>query len=50
MQWFDSLETYAHGTSQNLVCKKEETKCSNVIKQYKHDELWWCYKRNYKRA
>ena len=29
-----SIETYAFG--MNLVCKKEEIKCSNIIKQYKN--------------
>ena len=31
----DSIETYAHGTSKNLVSEKEEIKCSNVIKHEK---------------
>ena len=35
MQSFDSIETYAYGTSKDLVCKKEEIKCSNIIKWYK---------------
>ena len=35
MQQIDSIETYAWGTTNDLVCKKEETKCKNVIKQYK---------------
>ena len=26
----DSIETYAHGTSKDLVCKKEKTKCNNI--------------------
>ena len=25
-------ETYAHGTSKDLLWRKEETKCNNVIK------------------
>ena len=29
----DSIETYAYGTSKDLVCKKEKTKCNNIIKQ-----------------
>ena len=28
-----SIETYAYGTSNDLVCKKEEIKCNNIIKQ-----------------
>ena len=34
-QSIDSIETYAHQTSKDLVCKKEEIKCNNIIKQYK---------------
>ena len=30
----DSIETYAYGTSTDLVCDKEEIKCNNIIKQY----------------
>ena len=33
MQSIDSIETYAYGTSKNLVCEKEEIKFSNIIKQ-----------------
>ena len=35
MQSTDSIEIYACGTSKDLVNKKEEFKCSNIIKQYK---------------
>ena len=35
MQYIDSIETYSHGISKDLVCKKEEIKCRNIIKQYK---------------
>ena len=35
IQSIDSIETYAKRASKDLVCKKEETKCSNIIKQYK---------------
>ena len=35
IQWINSIETYAHGTSKDLVCKKEEIKCNNM-KQYKN--------------
>ena len=36
MQPIDSIETYAHGTGNDLVCKKEEIKCNSIIKQYKN--------------
>ena len=36
MQSIDSIETNANGTSKSLVCKKEEIKCNNIIKQYKN--------------
>ena len=32
MQPIDSTEMEAHGTSKDLACKKEETKCNNVTK------------------
>ena len=36
MQSIDSIETYAYGTSKDLVSEKEEMKCSNIIiKRYK---------------
>ena len=35
MQSIDSIETYAHGTSRDLVSEKEEIKCNNTIKRYK---------------
>ena len=31
----DSIETYTYGTSQDLVCKKEKTKCNCITKQCK---------------
>ena len=34
IQSTDSIETYAHGTNKNLLCKKEEIKYINIIKQY----------------
>ena len=34
MHSIDSIETYAHGTSKDLVCKKEETERNHIIKQY----------------
>ena len=38
MQSIDSKETYAYGTSKDLVSEKEEIKCSNIIKQYRNDQ------------
>ena len=35
MQSIDSMETYAYGTSIDLVSEKEEIKCNNITKQYK---------------
>ena len=35
MQSIDLIETYAYGTSKNLVGKKEEIQCSKIIKGYK---------------
>ena len=34
MQSIDSIETYAYGTSKDLVSEKEEIKCNNIIKCY----------------
>ena len=31
IQWVDSIETYAHGTSKDLVCKKEKIKRKNKM-------------------
>ena len=31
MQSIDSIETYAYGMNKDLVCKKKEIKCSNII-------------------
>ena len=33
----DLTETHAYGTSKDLASKKEEIKCKNITKQYKHD-------------
>ena len=41
MQSTDSIETYAHGTSEDLLCKKEKSKCKNIIKKYKLDGNFW---------
>ena len=35
MQSTDLIETDAHPSSKDLVCKKEEIKCKNIVKQYK---------------
>ena len=32
IQSIDSVETYAYGTRKDLICKKEELKCNNIIK------------------
>ena len=37
MQSIDSIESYAYGTSTDLVTEKEEIKCNNTIKRY---EKW----------
>ena len=42
------IEAYAYGTSKDLVSEKEEIKCNNIIKQYRIDSLWWCYKRKHR--
>ena len=36
MQTIDSIETYIYEINRNLVCKREEIKCYNIIKQYKN--------------
>ena len=33
MQSIESIETYAYGTSKDLVSEKEEIKCNNIIKR-----------------
>ena len=35
MQSIDLIETYAYGTSKEIVSEKKEIKCNNIIKQYK---------------
>ena len=37
MQSIDWIESYAYGTSTDLVSEKEEIKCNNTIKRY---EKW----------
>ena len=39
MQSTDLIETCAYGTNKNLLCKKEEIKCNNIIKQCKNVKL-----------
>ena len=36
MEWIDSMETYAYGRRKVIVAKKEEIKCTNILKQYKN--------------
>ena len=35
MESIDSIETYACGTSQDVVSGKEEIKCNNIIERLK---------------
>ena len=35
IQSIDLIETYAYGTSKDLVREKEEMRCDNIIKRYK---------------
>ena len=35
MQTSDSIETYTHWTSKDLVSEKEEIKCNKITKQCK---------------
>ena len=34
MQSIDSTETFAYGTSKDLVSEKEDINCNNIIKPY----------------
>ena len=36
MQSVDSIETYAYGTSKELIRKKEKIKSNNMLKKYKN--------------
>ena len=36
IQSIDSIETYACGTSKDVVSEKEVIKCNNIMKQYKN--------------
>ena len=35
MQSTDSIETYAYGTSKDLVSENQDIKCNNMIKRSK---------------
>ena len=37
MQSINLIETYAYGTSKDLVSEKEEIKYNNIIKQYQNE-------------
>ena len=37
IQSIHSIETYAHGTSKDLISEKKQIKCNNIIKRYKND-------------
>ena len=37
IQSTNSIETFACGTSKDIIHKNEETKCKNMIKYYKND-------------
>ena len=49
MQSIDSIETYAYGTSKDLVSEKEEIKCNNIIERYKKMIELECYERKHQR-
>ena len=34
MQSIDSIETHVYGTIKDLISRKEEIKCGNIIKEY----------------
>ena len=36
IQSIDLIKTCAYEMSKDLVCKKEEIKCNNLVKQYKN--------------
>ena len=50
MQSIDSIETCAYGVGRDLLSKKQEVKYNTIIKRYKNDQNWWCYKRKHKRT
>ena len=50
MQAIDLIEAYAYGAGRDLVCKKEEIKCNNIIKQCEMFNIDLKYKRRHKRT
>ena len=50
MQSIGLIETYAYGTSKDLVKEKEEVKYSNIIKRYKKWLTFMMLQRTYKRT
>ena len=36
LQSIDSAEKYTYGMNKDLVCKEQEIKCNNIMKQYKN--------------
>ena len=50
MQSIDSIETYAYGTSKDLIRKKEKIKSNNMLKKYKNFWLWLYYKKRRNRT
>ena len=37
IQSMNSIETYSYVKIKDLVCKQEDVKCNNIIKQHKND-------------
>ena len=37
IQSIDSVETYAYGTNEELIHRKEEIKCNNIKNNMKND-------------
>lgn len=50
IQSIDCKETYSYGTSENIIHKNEETRYRIIIKQYKNDQVWWCYRKKQKKS
>ena len=36
IQSIDSIDSNIYGMSEDLICRKEEIKCKDIIKQYKN--------------
>ena len=49
MQSIDSIETYVHGMSEDLVSEKEKIKSKNIKERYKMINFDDVTKRKYKR-